>query len=118
MKNASKRFTVSALVLTLGLLFVLAVEHRSFAAKCSRTDRVSTTPAVVSEPQLIAAGDWMENDEGEQESEGYREQEGERYEGYEGPEQEGLEESDENSEGDEWEQEDDSSEPHESWQES
>jgi len=119
MKNSSKRFTVSTLVLVLGLLFAFAVEHRVSASAFSRAERENTSVnAVVFDTQLIAAGDWMEKDEGEQESEGYEENEGDVYEGDEEPTQEEMEERDENYGSDEWEQKYDAPEPHESWEES
>jgi hypothetical protein len=119
MKKVSTRFTVSTFVLVFGLLFAWAVEHRLCASECSRAEWQNDSVNVVApETQLIAAGDWMEKDEGEQESEGYEESERGVYEDDEELTQEEMEERDENYGSDEWEQKYDAPEPHESWEES
>lgn len=109
--------TIWVLILSVGVFFAGAVGLS--ASELTRTDEsIENVPAFVAEAQLVAAGDWMQQEEGEQESEAYGEPEGERYEGYEEPAHEGYEEPSEGYEGEESEQEYDAPTPRESWEES
>ena len=117
MKEGLKMSTTWALILSVGVFFAGAVGLS--ASELTRTDEsIENVPAFVAEAQLVAAGDWMQQEEGEQESEAYREPEGERYEGYEEPVHEGYEEPSEGYESEESEQEYDAPTPRESWEES
>lgn len=119
MKHSSRRFTVSILVLTFGVLFAWAVEHRLCASEFPRAEwQNDSVNAVAPETQLIAAGDWMGKDEEDQESEGYEENERGIYDDDEELTQEEMEERDENYGSDEWEEKYDAPEHRESWEES